>query len=57
MKRLLCAAAALTLLSGATVAQTTVTTTEPAGDTVEIAPAQRAMIKKYVKSTARPRCD
>lgn len=47
MKRLLCAAA-LTLLSGATVAQTTVTMTEPAGDTVEIAPTQRRMIKKYV---------
>lgn len=57
MKRLLCAAASLALLSGATVAQTTVTTTEPAGDTAEIAPAQRTMIKKYVTSTARPRYD
>lgn len=48
MNRLLSAAAALALLSGAAVAQTTVTTTESAGDTVEIAPAQRTVIKKYV---------
>ncbi|WP_336491791.1 DUF1236 domain-containing protein [Methylobacterium nigriterrae] len=48
MKRILSAAAALALLSGAAVAQTTVTTTRSTGDTVEIAPEQRTVIKKYV---------
>lgn len=47
MKRMLSAAAALAMLTGAAVAQTTVTTTDTTG-TVEIAPAQRTVIKKYV---------
>lgn len=48
MKPLLSAAAALALLSGAAVAQTTVTTTTRDADAIEIAPAQRTVIKKYV---------
>jgi hypothetical protein len=47
MKRALAATVALTLLGGAAVAQTTVTTTDTTGS-VEIAPAQRTVIKKYV---------
>ncbi|CAO4186314.1 DUF1236 domain-containing protein [Methylorubrum extorquens] len=55
MKRLLSAAAALALLSSAAVAQTTVTTTSTVGDTVEIAPEQRTVIKKYVtEQQAKP---
>lgn len=48
MKHILSAAAALALLSGAAVAQTTVTTTSRTADTVEIVPEQRTVIKKYV---------
>ena len=47
MKSILSAAVAALLLSGAAVAQTTVTTTGPT-DTIEVAPAQRTVIKKYV---------
>ncbi|GEP05582.1 DUF1236 domain-containing protein [Methylobacterium oxalidis] len=55
MKRMLSAAAALVLLSGAAVAQTTVTTTTGTADTVEIAPEQRTVIKKYVtEQRAKP---
>ncbi|ACL62204.1 DUF1236 domain-containing protein [Methylobacterium nodulans] len=44
MKRALSAAAALTLIGGAALAQTVTITEEP----VEIAPPQRVIIKKYV---------
>ncbi|ACL60478.1 DUF1236 domain-containing protein [Methylobacterium nodulans] len=47
MTRLLSAATALALLSTAALAQTTVTTTDTTG-TIELAPAQRTVIKKYV---------
>ena len=48
MKHVLSAALALTFLSGAALAQSTVTTTTKTTDTVEIAPEQRTVIKKYV---------
>ena len=48
MKHLLSAAIALTFLSGAALAQPTVTTTTKTTGTVEIAPEQRTVIKTYV---------